>query len=68
VDIRNYEQLSRSFEGADTIFNSAALDAPHVGIVSEKEFHDINVHATEKICRAAYPAIFNWNGVTNRFF
>jgi UDP-glucose 4-epimerase len=58
VDIRNYEQLLRSFEGADTIFHSAALYAPHVGIASEKEFYDINVHATEKICRAAYPAIF----------
>lgn len=53
VDIRDYEQLLRSFEGADTIFHVAALHAPHVGIASEKEFYHINVHATEKICRAA---------------
>lgn len=53
VDIRDYEKLLRSFEGVDTIFHTAALHAPHVGIASEKEFYDINVHATEKICRAA---------------
>lgn len=53
VDIRDYDQLLRSFEGVDTVFHSAALHAPHVGISSEKDFYDINVNATEKICRAA---------------
>jgi UDP-glucose 4-epimerase len=53
VDIRDYEQLLRSFEGVDTIFHVAALHAPHVGIASEKDFYHINVNATEKICRAA---------------
>ncbi|MDC6363807.1 MULTISPECIES: NAD-dependent epimerase/dehydratase family protein [Flavobacteriaceae] len=53
VDIRDYEQLLWNFEGMDTIFHVAALHAPHVGIASEKEFYDINVTATEKICRAA---------------
>ncbi|MBK7700155.1 MAG: NAD(P)-dependent oxidoreductase [Saprospiraceae bacterium] len=53
VDIRNYGQLLRSFEGVDTIFHTAALHAPHVGIVSEKDFYDINVNATENICKAA---------------
>lgn len=53
VDIRDYEQLLKSFEGVDTIFHAAALHAPHVGIASEKEFYDINVTATEKICQAA---------------
>jgi UDP-glucose 4-epimerase len=53
VDIRDYEQLLRSFEGIDTIFHSAALHAPHVGIASEKMFYEINVNATEKICKAA---------------
>ncbi|HMQ45869.1 MAG TPA: NAD(P)-dependent oxidoreductase [Saprospiraceae bacterium] len=53
VDIRNYEQLLRSFEGVDTVFHAAALHAPHVGIASEKEFYDINVNATEKIAKAA---------------
>lgn len=53
VDIRDYDQLLRSFEGADTVFHSAALHAPHVGIFSEKDFYEINVNATEKICKAA---------------
>lgn len=52
-DIRDYEQLLRSFKRVDTIFHSAALHAPHVGIASEEAFYDINVNATEKICRAA---------------
>lgn len=53
VDIRDYDQLLSSFEGADTVFHTAALHAPHVGICSENDFYDINVHGTEKICRAA---------------
>lgn len=53
ADIRDEEQLMRSMEGADTIFHTAALHAPHVGIATEKMFYDINVEATEKICRAA---------------
>ncbi len=53
VDIRNYEAVLRSFEGVDTVFHAAALHAPHVGIASEKDFYDINVNATDKICRAA---------------
>ncbi|MCG8385639.1 MAG: NAD(P)-dependent oxidoreductase [Cytophagales bacterium] len=52
-DIRDYEYLLRLFEGVDTVFHSAAFHAPHVGLVSEKEFYDVNVSATEKICKAA---------------
>lgn len=53
ADIRDYDQLLRSFEGASTVFHSAALHAPHVGVASEKSFYEINVGATEKVCRAA---------------
>ncbi|MDX1908282.1 MAG: NAD(P)-dependent oxidoreductase [Bacteroidia bacterium] len=53
VDIRDEAQLLRVFEGADTLFHAAALHAPHVGIATEKAFYDLNVGATEKICRAA---------------
>ncbi len=53
VDIRDYEELLRSFKGIDTIFHSAALHAPHVGIATDKSFFEINVYATEKICKAA---------------
>lgn len=52
-DIRDYELLLRSFEGVDTVFHAAALHAPHVGVASEKAFYEINVEATEKICKAA---------------
>lgn len=63
VDIRDYDQLLRIFEGVDTVFHSAALHAPHVGISSEKDFYDINVHATENICKAALE-----NGVSQIVF
>lgn len=53
VDISDFEQLLRNFEGVDTVFHCAALHAPHVGIASDKKFYEINVNATEKICKAA---------------
>ena len=52
-DICNYDILLKSFENVETIYHSAALHAPHVGYHSEKKFYEINVHATENICRAA---------------
>lgn len=56
MDIRNQEELLRRFEGVDTVFHAAALHAPHVGIASEEAFYDINVEATEKVCKAALAA------------
>lgn len=53
VDIREYDKLLSSFEGVNIVFHSAALHAPHIGIASEKDFYDINVKATENICKAA---------------
>ena len=53
ADIRDFDSLMRSFEGADTVFHVAALHAPHVGLHSEKTFYDINVDATDKVCKAA---------------
>ena len=52
-DICNYDTLKRSFENIDTVFHSAALHAPHVGYFTEKQFYEINVQATENICKAA---------------
>lgn len=52
-DICDYDTLLKSFEGVDTVFHSAALHAPHVNFNSEKKFYEINVDATEKICKAA---------------
>ncbi len=53
MDIRNYEKLKSSFEGVETIFHTAALHAPHVGLASDNDFYDINITATENICKAA---------------
>lgn len=52
-DILDYDTLLKSFEGVDTIFHSAALHAPHVDYNTEKKFYEINVDATENICKAA---------------
>lgn len=52
-DICDYENLLKSFENVETVFHSAALHAPHVDYNSELKFYEINVHATEKICKAA---------------
>lgn len=52
-DIRSDDLLCRHLEGVDTIFHAAALHAPHVGVRSERDFYEINVLATEKICKAA---------------
>lgn len=55
-DIGNYNQLLRAFENVETVFHAAALHAPHVNYFSEKKFYEINVHATENICKAALAA------------
>ena len=52
-DICDYDTLLKSFEGVNTVFHSAALHAPHVAYNSERKFYEINVDATEKICKAA---------------
>ncbi len=52
-DVCNYDQLLKSFENVHTVFHSAALHAPHVDVNSEKKFYEINVEATENICKAA---------------
>ncbi len=41
------------FEGVDAVIHSAALHAPHVGIVPEDRFWRINVEATEHLIRCA---------------
>jgi nucleoside-diphosphate-sugar epimerase len=53
ADITDYDALLRIFEGCDTIFHTAALHAPHVGLQAEGDFYKINVAVTEKICKAA---------------
>ncbi len=48
-DIRDQDLLKQMLEGIEVIIHTAALHAPHVGLVSDDEFESINVKATEKL-------------------
>lgn len=52
-DIDDYGLLSRAFRGADAVVHTAALHAPHVGILDDNEFYRVNVKGTENVARAA---------------
>jgi len=45
--------LGRALDGADAIIHTAALHAPHVGIVPDAEFERINVEGTARLIEAA---------------
>ncbi|WP_104027726.1 NAD-dependent epimerase/dehydratase family protein [Vibrio jasicida] len=48
-DIRDTELIAKALEGVDAVIHTAALHAPHVGLVDDSEFNSINVEATEKL-------------------
>lgn len=48
--------LRDALPGADAIIHSAALHAPHVGIISDDEFRRINVEGTRLLADAALAA------------
>ncbi|MGD6734946.1 NAD-dependent epimerase/dehydratase family protein [Photobacterium leiognathi subsp. mandapamensis] len=48
-DIRDTALLNKALEGVEVIIHTAALHAPHVGLVSDNEFEDINIKATEQL-------------------
>lgn len=52
-DIRDIGLLTEAVEGVDVIVHTAALHAPHVGLVSDHEFEDINIKATEQLALLA---------------
>jgi len=52
-DIGDYDLLARAFTGVDAVIHTAALHAPHVGLVSDAEFERINVSGTQNVVRAA---------------
>ena len=51
-DIRDSAMMDGVLENIDVIIHTAALHAPHVGLVSDSEFQSINVDATEKLALA----------------
>ena len=48
-DIRDTTLLTKALEGVEVIIHTAALHAPHVGLVSDNEFKEINIKATEQL-------------------
>jgi nucleoside-diphosphate-sugar epimerase len=52
-DITDSQLLRRLFRGVDAVIHTAALHAPHVGILPDAEFERINVEATQRVIDAA---------------
>lgn len=55
-DIRDSALIDGVLENIDVIVHTAALHAPHVGLVPDSEFTSINVDATEKLALAGVKA------------
>ncbi|KAB2824748.1 NAD-dependent epimerase/dehydratase family protein [Aliivibrio finisterrensis] len=55
-DIRDSTMMDGVLENIDVIIHTAALHAPHVGLVPDSEFQSINVDATEKLALAGVKA------------
>ncbi|WP_019612838.1 NAD-dependent epimerase/dehydratase family protein [Psychromonas ossibalaenae] len=52
-DIRDTALLTKALQGVEVIIHTAALHAPHVGLVSDNEFEEINIKATEQLALLA---------------
>jgi UDP-glucose 4-epimerase len=52
-DITDIRTLCEALAGAEAVIHTASLHAPHVGLVTEKEFHRINVEGTRDLVRMA---------------
>ena len=48
-DIRDKALIQQALEGVDVIIHTAALHAPHVGLLPNEDFQSINVDATEQL-------------------
>lgn len=55
-DFANEAHLRSAFERADAVIHTAALHAPHVGMVPDSEFQRINVDGTRMVAEAAMAA------------
>lgn len=51
-DIRDIDLLNEVVEGIDVVVHTAALHAPHVGLVDEGMFQSVNVEATRQLALA----------------
>ncbi|MDD3764744.1 MAG: NAD(P)-dependent oxidoreductase [Nevskiales bacterium] len=52
-DIRDESLVAAALDGVDAVVHVSALHAPHVGMVPDAEFVDINVRATERLATMA---------------
>ncbi len=55
-DIRDSALVEKALEGVDAIVHTAALHAPHVGLLPDEDFQSINVDATEHLALAGIKA------------
>lgn len=62
-DITDTALLKRALLGADAVVHTAAFHAPHVGIIPDTRFEEVNVQATHDLARLAVQA-----GVTRFVF
>ena len=56
VDIRDYEELVRIFDGAETIYHLAAIPSVPRSINEPVPSHDVNINGTFNVYRAAQAA------------
>ena len=56
ADITDHQAVTRAMQGIDAVIHAAALHAPHVGLVPDAVFQQINVDATASLLRAAREA------------
>ena len=56
ADVTDRKALERAVRGVDAVIHTAALHAPHVGLVADAVFQQINVDATAQLLLAAREA------------
>lgn len=56
ADVTDLTTLQRALDGVDAVIHTAALHAPHVGLVDEAVFQAVNVDATAQLLRLARQA------------
>ena len=56
ADVTDHQAVVRAVQGVDAVIHTAALHAPHVGLVPDAVFQQINVDATAHLLQAARKA------------
>ena len=56
ADVTDRQAVARAVRGVDAVIHTAALHAPHVGLVPDTVFQQINVEATAHLLQAAREA------------